>query len=356
MIHLASPAILVPAYFASRPRFWRHVDAVGETALEGISHGIGQVEERFPGSVPNLRGAEDIFVTSDYSGRRRDSASKYEVFSYLLFSYRNAEQWRSRRLSLRQGSLKNRSMSFKGLSDRIKRQALPEFLAAADSIPGLLVTFAILKTHLSLFRRDGRLDMSEPDLALYRHWKPEAFEKLLRVVHFLTFLVARLSAQGQRIIWYTDEDDIAPNANREDRRRTRELGSIWANVISHYVPQRIPQVVIGTEKDDEPTKSLSDLLAIPELACGAWCEFLTSVPAGEFINGTPGVDVALSGISGRALALLSWFAREGQSLRRLLCVIDEPLPGSRVNYMCFAPPTLSGFKKKIEAHLGRGAA
>jgi hypothetical protein len=356
MIHLASPTLLVPAYLANRPRAWRHVDAAADTSLEGISNGIRQIEERFPGSVPNLHTIDDIFITSDYSGPRRDSSTKYEVFSYLLFSYPHAEQWQSRRLALRKASLGNRSVSFKGLNDRIKRAALPEFLAAADSIPGLLITFAVSKTHRSLFHRGGRIDMREPDLEQYRHWNADAFEKLLRVVHFLTFLVAGLSTEGQRIIWYTDEDDIAPNSNREDRSRTRELGAIWTKVISHYLPHRIRQVVLGTEKDDEPTKSLSDLIAIPDLACGAWCEFLTGVPAGDFINAAPTIDVTLPRLSDRALTLLAWFVREDQPLRRLLCVIDEPLPENKLAYMCSAPATLTGFKKKIEAHLAKGAA
>jgi hypothetical protein len=247
-------------------------------------------------------------------------------------------------------------MSFKALNDRIKWAVLPEFLDAADTIPGLLVTFAVAKTHRSLFHRGGRLDMTEPDLAPYQHWKADAFEKVLRVVHFVSFLVAGLSREGQTVLWYTDEDDIAPNPTREDRSRTRELGAIWTNVISHYLPHRIPQVVLGTEKDDEPTKSLSDSIAIPDLACGAWCEFFTRVPAGEFINGGPNIRDGLDRVSDRALTLLAWFVREGNPLRRLLCVIDEPLPENKLAYMCSAPPTLPGFKKMIESRLAKGAA
>jgi len=183
-----------------------------------------------------------------------------------------------------------------------------------------------------------------------------AFEKTLRAVHFLSFLVAGLSVEGQSVIWFSDDDDIAPNAGPDDRTRTVELAEILTTVISHYVPHRIHEIIVGTAKDDEPSMSLSDLIAIPDLACGAWCEFLSHVPASEFVNGTPAVGAALNTLSRRALQILSWFAEEHQPLKRLLCVVGEVLPDQKVSYICSAPATLRQFKAQVEETIQRGTA
>ncbi|MCA1792198.1 MAG: hypothetical protein LC667_20830, partial [Thioalkalivibrio sp.] len=68
------------------------------------------------------------------------------------------------------------------MNDLYRRQALPEFLAAANSIPGILIVAAISKKHRSLFQKGG-LDMESEDLRGYSHWNRNVFEKLLRVTH-----------------------------------------------------------------------------------------------------------------------------------------------------------------------------
>jgi len=343
--------LVLPAHYVIErtKRLWRHVEAAGDGVLGGISNGIGQIAARFPNALPNLQSASDLFVVSDYSGPRSNSSAKYETFTYLIFSYPDTQRWRSERLAVRETYLHQRSMSFKALNDGVRRSALPRFLAASNSIPGILVTIAVTKNRASLFQSGTRLDMSMGDFANFRHWKPRAFEKVLRAVHFLSFLVAGLSVEGQSVIWYSDEDDIAPNAGRDDRTRTAELGKIFTTVVSHYVPHKIPEVVIGTEKDDDPSRSLADLIAIPDLACGAWCEFLSLVPASEFVNGTPAVGAALEQLSRRASQILSWFAEEHHPLKRLLCVVGEALPDHKVSYICSAAATLQQFKEQVEA-------
>jgi hypothetical protein len=238
----------------------------------------------------------------------------------------------------------------------MKRRALPHFLGAANDIPGILITVGVSKRHPSLFRREGRIDMTEDELRPYQQWERDTFEKLLRAVHFLSFFLAGLSANDQSFMWYSDDDDIAPNSGETDRSRTLELGEIWRNVITHYVPHHVPQITIGTEKDDDPSKSLSDLLAIPDLACGAWCRLLSHVTGAEFLNAKPALTAALPALPQHVLSLLSWFAEAQHSLKRLLVVIDEPLPNGGVSYMSSAPPLLEGFKRAVEACIKRDAA
>ena len=352
IVHLAQTVLVVPSYFGESIRNdrWREVEKEGLGPLRGISDGIKQHELRFAGALPDFDNLPELFIASDYSGSATDKSAKYELFSFLIFPYHNARRWQTERLEVRKRFLTDRSMSFKNLNDGMRRRALPYFLSAANHIPGILIAAAVSKSNRSLFQRGGRLDMNAPDLQPYKHWKPDTFEKLLRVVYFLTFFLAGLSKEGQSFVWYSDDDDIAPN-----RKRLRELGEVWRNVITHVVPHRVPNVTIGTKKDDDPSRSLTDVLAVPDLACAAWCQLLARVPAWDFINGAPSVQEAFRAATPGALEILSWFATPSQELKRLLCIIDDPQPDHKVNYMCSMPPALDAFKKSVDAEIASRA-
>ncbi|MCA1792199.1 MAG: hypothetical protein LC667_20835, partial [Thioalkalivibrio sp.] len=166
--------------------------------------------------------------------------------------------------------------------------------------------------------------------------------------HILTFFLAGLSHERQSFKWVSDDDDIAPN-----KERIRQLGEIWQAAVVGLVPHFVPTLWIGTKRDDEPTRSLSDLLAIPDLACGAWCQLLSRAGATEFIHGRPSVSSTLKNLPLHSLKILSWFAASGHPLKRLLCIIDEPLPDGKQDSMCSIPPALDGFRREIEK-LGSG--
>lgn len=339
--------LLVPRHFVRTPkrRLWRHLPLEGIGPLRGISEGIAQHEERFGSVLPDFRGCRDLFIASDYSGARSDKASHYEVFSFLIFPYHEATSWETDRLRIRESLLGDRSMTLKKMNDGVRRRALPPFLEAADTIPGLLVTAAVSKLHASLFDRN-QLDMSAPDLARFSHWDRGAFEKLLQIVHILTFFLANLSHEGQPFRWYSDNDDIVANTDRK-----QELGEIWRAVVTNMVPHHVPEITLGTEADDEPTHSLSDALAIPDLVCGAWCQLLTRARAVNFIHGREEVAATLPTLTTPALRILSWFAISGRPLKRLLCIIDDPIPPNEVGYMCSIPPSLDDFKRRVDEEL-----
>lgn len=163
---------------------------------------------------------------------------------------------------------------------------------------------------------------------------------------FRPFFLAGLSKEGQSFVWYSDNDDIAPN-----RERLRELGEVWRNVVANVVPHRVPNITIGTKKDDEPSRSLTDILAVPDLACAAWCQLLARAPAWDFINGMPSLQEAFQSASPGVLEILTWFATPSQPLKRLLCIIDDPQPDHKVNYMCSMPPALNTFKESVDAEI-----
>jgi|GEM_PF-628481 len=352
IVHLAQTVLVLPRYFGESIRNdrWREVEKDGLGPLRGISDGIKEHELRFAGALPDFDAVPELFIASDYSGSATDKSAKYELFSFLIFPFHSAGTWEAERLEVRKRFLEGRSMSFKNLNDGRRRRALPHFLSAANKIPGILIAVAVSKSNRSLFQRGGKLDMEAPDLQPYRHWKPATFEKLLRVVHFLTFFLAGFSREDQSFVWFSDEDDIAPNATG-----LSELGKVWRNVVANVVPHRVPNVTIGTKKHDVPSRSITDVLAVPDLACAAWCQLLARVPAWDFINGAPTVQQAFRTATPGALEILSWFASPSHELKRLLCIIDDPQPDNKVNYMCSMPPALNAFKGAVDAEIASRA-
>src|SRR5207249_3520816 len=101
------------------------------------------------------------------------------------------------------------------------------FLSAANNIGGLSVSILVHKAIVSLFRESAQIDLSEPGLEGFSHWKGTSFEKMLRIVHLVSFFIAGLSRAGQDVLWITDEDEIAANDDR-----LSELTKLFGNVSS----------------------------------------------------------------------------------------------------------------------------
>jgi hypothetical protein len=310
--------------------------------LNDLNDSIHAIETRFGEILPDFRACAELFVGSDYSGTRTDKQAKYEFLSFVIFPYHEAAAWHERRLEVRRLYLDGRSMSLKAMNDGMRRRALQPFLAAAGRIPGALVTLAISKQHKSLFGTQ-RINMRVPELKAYSHWTRDTFERMLRVTHVLAFLLAGLSAQASSFVWFSDNDDIAANLERR-----RELGEIWRAAVTHLVPQNVENLTVGTKADDEPTRSLADILAVPDLMCAAWCQMLARITASDFINGALSVTSTLETLSTPALHVLRWFAMPDEPLKRILCIIDHPRGVRGADYMCSIPPALDAFRAKVE--------
>lgn len=353
LIHVPSPPPLyIPGHLTIPGRVyrWRNVARDGLGVMNDINDSLHALETRFGEILPDFRNCAELFVGSDYSGTRVDKKAKYEFLSFVIFPYHEAKAWHERRLEVRELHLEQRSMSLKAMNDGKRRRGLQPFLAAAGTIPGALITVAVSKEHKSLFDTE-RIDMRAPELKAYSHWTRDTFERMLRVTHMLAFFLAGLSDDVSSFVWFSDDDDIAANMNRR-----RELGEIWRAAITHLVPQKVEKLMVGTKADDEPTHSLADILAVPDLVCGAWCQLLARMSASDFISGASAVTSTLETLSTPALQVLQWFAAPGEPLKRVLCIIDQPIGDRGAGYMCSIPPALDAFRDLVENTLGARSA
>jgi hypothetical protein len=289
--------------------------------MKAFSDGIMKAARSDPFLLPNLHTAESVIATSDYSGQHK--ASLFEAYAFLFVNPAGWPKWEMRRQEIRRfHRAGERRLSFKKLGDAIKQRMLPDFLAAVNALPGLCVCVLIDKAIPSLFCLEGRLDFSTPELTPYIHYENGVFEKLLRVVHLVSFFLAGLTREGQDVFWFTDEDDIAANDVG-----IVELTKIWGNVLSHYLRHSLRHLRCGTTKCDNGSLEIEDLAAVPDLVAGALADACNNyraegvLPRGDLLIPPP------EGVSVKARRIIGWLTEDCWPLRRLVYCL-EPDPNS----------------------------
>lgn len=264
-----------------------------------------------PVSLPNLQAASTVLMVSDYGGQHK--TSPYEAFSFLFTKFGTLERWETSRSEIRTAyHLNLRRISYKALNDKRKRDALQVFLSAADDIPGLLVTVLVEK---SLTRRltitpEERSDLASPLSNRHTH----VLKRLIHVAHFGSLFLAGLSAPGQNIVWFTDNDDIVSNTDQ-----LIDTVPFIAAMVSSYTAHDLGHFRFGTTNSDDGSLSIEDLLAIPDLACGACCDIPYAV-----LRHTSRLRTPLRGlIPAKALDILGWLGDRRGALRKLTFCVDR---------------------------------
>jgi hypothetical protein len=287
-----------------------------------LSDSLQRLEARDPSRMTNLRSGESLVLASDYGGDHK--GARFRAFSFLLANrdalggWLNArEQWRRRRL--RDG----RRMSFTQLGDRHRREALPEFLEIARTIPGILASVLVDRAIQSVFSERGDLDM--PRIASLRSagWSTNGLERLFTIVHFASFFLAGFSRAGQNVLWVSDEDEIAAN-----EPRLRQLTETFGIVFSHYLQHDLGHVRVGTMHSDNGSRELEDLGAIPDLAAGALSEIYSAYRNQHSLPGGPVIVPVPDAVTPKSRQIMRWLSEEGRRLSKIVFVVRPPDSGS----------------------------
>ncbi|MFO1219622.1 MAG: hypothetical protein U1E89_14745 [Burkholderiaceae bacterium] len=257
-----------------------------------------------------------IHLFSDYGGTH--VASLYETTAVLYMDVDNSMPWQMERLRVRQRYLPDgRRMSFKGLNDVKKQQALIPFLEASDAIPGVLLVVAVHKSVKNL-SWGNELRSNWPDTRTLHHkWSARTFERALFVAHLVGLMVGGLSIAGQEVYWFSDEDELLANANA-----SRDLGGLLATFSSSYVTHPLKQVGFGTSAIDEGDRYEEDHVAIADLAAGATADMLTDLA--KHVGHIPtSVAVEYSGqLSRKTEVISSWLGYSGDQLKKVMVVFE----------------------------------
>ena len=289
--------------------------------MSSLSDMLCRIEMKEKHALPDLHEGNTLLVVSDYSGQH--STVNCESFSFLIADFEKCDVWEQKRKLWRQKCLPNGGiMAFKDLNDGKKARALGEFLDAADDIVGLSITILIRKNVRTLFGDSERINWQNPELAPYRHWPKGTFEKMLRIVHFVSFFTAGFSRPQQNILWITDEDEIAANESR-----LRELTNILANVCSHYVSHNLGHLRCGTTKSDNGSRQLEDLASIPDLVAGMLAECVSEQRKQNLLAESGIINPIPKALRHKVTRLMNWFATNQKTLKRLVFLI-EPVTNS----------------------------
>ena len=299
---------------------WKRVQAPTRTFTGLLNSEMSRLDGKYVGCLPNLRSGRTLLLGSDYSGE--SSETPYLVFSFLMTTLDSWAQWEPKRLAVRREHFADsRRMSFKRLGDGQRRRALPALLEAANSLDGLSLSVALNKTCQSLFEARPPLDLTNPDFAPFRKWKPGVLEKAFVILHVLGVLVGGLAAPGQNVMWFTDEDTIAANDER-----VCELTQLFAWIISEYLTFSLGHCRCGTSRCDDGSLQIEDFLAIPDMVAGALSEqmLLRSRTPEQF---STVFWMHRGDFSDKTREITWWFSDSRQPLRRLVCIIDPGVDG-----------------------------
>jgi hypothetical protein len=268
-----------------------------------------------PDLLTSVRYGPTLLVAADYGGSHKESL--YETLGFLVVDLAFIWLWDEFRQKIRKDYLGDgRKISFKDLRDRQRAKAIVPFLRASNTIPGLIIVFAIGKNLSNILSEPcPDRDTSVIELSC---WNKTSFSKLSRISILGALLVACMSAPNQNILWFSDQDEIAPNESK-----IRDATKIVAHYISHLCPHPLKHLRFGTTSCDDGTFQIEDLAAIPDLAAGALSEIFSQMKKDR---NTPASQILLPApktISEKSQMIAGWLADGPHPLRKMIVMVDK---------------------------------
>lgn len=269
-------------------------------------------------AMPPLIDGETMIISSDYSGD--SSKSKYVVLSILLIDLIDAQDWEFQRRLIREKWLvNNRKMSFKGLNDAFKKNALFDFLDASNLLKGISVNIVIDKQIKDLIGSDILYQILQKRGKLKRQWHLETFAKMSQLAFFISLLIAGLAKPDQNIYWYSDEDNMFSNINFSS-----DVGTLMDHFVTYNVNFKLGECGIGTTKLNEPDFFEEDLNSISDLTAGALSEFFERVHPLLYNNRLKDITyIAPTNLSSKTALILDWLEYSNEQLKKIVIVFDK---------------------------------
>jgi hypothetical protein len=327
---------------------WRSVNVPGIGFLSTIDAKLS--EEQSVGRIkfPDLRRSDRLLIVSDYAGDHE--SSKFETYSYLILAIRHGKNGRRGVVCFRRPiDLTKRRISYERLCDKERQRVLPLLLLAAGSVEGLSLTIVISKSAGSLFVRS---DSAQAAALRERFgvWKPQVWERALRVTTFAGLLIAGLSAPGQDIFWISDQDPISSNKERLNR-----LTEILAMISSNLLPHNLGHLRCGTTEIDDGMLNVEDLASIPDLVAGSAAALHTRYSE-QGVQLTSVIAPAPAALGWRAHAVLDWLADKRLPLTRVMLLIESIGQGGKALSKARASTRYHGCRVTIRCTCGPPAS
>ena len=275
--------------------------------------------------LPDLSFENDtIFILSDYGGE--SSNSKYLTFSFLLCSYKQLAPFYEEMSKIREKNGLNepsKEISFKDFHYGPISRSLDDYLKAINIlVPGLIFTLVVNKNVQTVFGNDKKSAQKFLTKTLKEYgfgdWKPNVAEKLILILHSMSYLIGLLSKDNQKLFWMTDNDAIAPN--KEKFNITLDL---FSRILNLYTKNKFEPFGGATPFEEKDYKFL-DLLSIPDIVAGSIEHYLTRDKKMEDLT-----------VSEGANKVLMWLALDGISLKKQSIIINRISGGLQYGILKF---------------------
>lgn len=269
-------------------------------------HVLAEILKSIP-ELPDFSDDKKIAVMSDYGGEHRDA--RYSTYSFLFVALDKNGPFQSYMHELRRQHKIHDPYSefkYKDLKYGPRSRALPQYLQLVDNlIHGAVVTVAIDNKIGSVFETTKREAHASIEEQLHEggfgKWSGNVGEKVLRVLHILSAFTAAMTYDHQRLLWYSDTDQINEDAKSRSFADTQKLfGNIAAMYLTHGFD------VLGFGKSFRDKSYFDDLLSVPDLAAGMLQDLLTGKDTGNNIHG-----------GDEKLAVLKWLATPATHLSKI---------------------------------------
>ena len=278
--------------------------------------------------------SDHIMMFSDYSGQH--STSKCETYAFVVIDERSSRSlpgelraWRTNQ------GLGTRTLSFKGLGDSLKQEALVPYLKIWSNVVGACVVVSVAKSVGRLCTGDGTKDIwRAADLGGFQ-FTARSIEKASRICHFGSILVSLVSrgVNVPSLTWTTDEDDIAANDRTLDA-----LLLLSAGISSLYSRRRKGVLAINTPSWDPDNRLLlEDFVYLADLTAGAACEFTNN--AADLVSPPDQTMIELvvaDSLTPKSDLILDWISHTGSHMHRGFIAIDGNRQQLRVRLL--TPP------------------
>lgn len=255
--------------------------------------------------LPNIMDEnETVAIFSDYGGESSDS--KYFTYSFLVCAYNQTGLFNDEMKKLRDSVGLNdpfKEIAFKDFRYGPIKRALDGYLKnLSHYLNGYLLTVVVEKSVGSVFGGDRKSahafitdTLSENG---FGSWKPDVAEKLLRIVHFASYLVALLSKEGQKVFWMTDHDSIAPT-----NEKFTDVLNLFSRLLNHYSKHSF-SLIGGAVPFEEKSPDFLDMLSATDIVAGSVEHYFTRA---KRVNEDPQIkeeaDKVLCWLTGQGLAL-----------------------------------------------------
>lgn len=254
---------------------------------------------------PDLRDGSPLVLASDYSGEH--APPEFRILSFLLSTYKSVAAWEPLRSAVRKKYLADRRrMSFKALNDALRINAFPSFLDSASQLNGVLICVGVEKGY----------SLPKNELPPRQHdWSADTLNKLLEICIFGGVMVDGLRGNGQNVHWITDDDAIVST----DKAKGDAL-NLMGKLIHKHPNERL-EIKLGIASQFNDDLRAEDLVAIPDLAAGAFSETLTTMGKANMPTSGSGPDGTSMFVQIKSNLINAWRSDSTKPLKQMNAVI-----------------------------------